>query len=376
LDAERTTSVLHAVAGSVAALHTSGMAHGNVHPGTVLVANDGRVVLTDARVDSNTSAEGDIQSIGAIGYFMLTQHWPREAGRSQSDLPDARRDSSGALVAPRQVRAGVPTYLDDIVMDLLNSSLAPPSAQVLAAELSRLDTGEQQLFGGAGTLRFVDESEVPDPVRSSTPKLVAVGGAALALVITGMVLGVKALNAKADADKTTPAVSTQSARPGNPRPITLTASQVRIVDPKGDRKETKNAAFVVDGDPGTSWKTNGYTKSNFGGSKPGMGILIKFAEPVRVASVKVQVSLAGATAQLRTGNADPGDTSAGDTTINDTFTPVGDPQVKAGTTMVFATDLSTPYQYLLIWFTDLPLDNASSANPYKIGVQEITVEVQ
>jgi eukaryotic-like serine/threonine-protein kinase len=376
LDAERTTAVLSAVAQAVAALHASGMAHGNIHPGTVLVAHDGRVVLTDAKDEPGTTPEGDMRALGASGYFMLTGYWPRGAGRAPAGIPDCRRDQSGSPVAPRQIRAGVPTYLDDLVMDLLNRDLAAPLADVLAAELSRLDTsGEQLLFGeGPATIRFAATEEPVPPAHMAIPKVAMVSGVALAAAIAGMVLGVKVLNAKTDADHQ-PSV-TQSTHPGKPRPVALTAAQVRIVDPKGDRKETKNSALVVDGDPATGWKSNGYTKSNFGGSKPGMGILIKLDSPQRVASVKVQLSLGGATAQLLTGSSDPGDTSAGDGAILETYHAVGDAQVKAGTTMVFPTDLSTPYQYLLVWFTDLPLENAAAANPYKIGVQEITVEVQ
>ncbi len=372
-DAERTTAVLHGVAGAVAALHSSGMAHGNVHPGTVLIANDGRVVLTDARSDGNASMERDVRAIGACGYFMLTGHWPKEGGRAPAGLADGRRDGAGVLAAPRQVRAGVPTYLDDLVMDLLNAEFAPPTSQVLAAELSRLDTADQQLFGaGPSTLRFAEESEVAEPSRTPTPKLVAVGGTALALVITGMVLGIKALNAKADPRDTRPS-ATQSTNPINPQPITLSASQVRIVDPKGDRKETAHADRMIDGNTGTSWQTNGYTRAAFGGSKPGMGILINLNDIRHVASVKVQLTLAGAKAQLRTGDTDPGESSVGDTQINETYTAVGE-VIITGTTTVFPADLKA--QYLLIWFTELPLQNPESANPYKIGVQEISVEVQ
>jgi hypothetical protein len=349
------------------------MAHGNVHPGTVLIANDGRVVLTDARDDGNATLERDLRGVAACGYFMLTGHWPKEGGRAPSGLPDGRRDSMGLLSAPRQVRAGVPTYLDDLVMDLLNQELTPPSAEVLAAELSRLDIADQQLFGaGPSTLRFVEEHETAEHGRTPTPKLVAVGGVALALIITGMVLGVKALNAKADPRNALPSTG-PSTGPVNPRPVALTATQVRIVDPKGDRKETENAARVVDGDPDTAWKTNGYTRANFGGSKPGMGILINLSETKHVASVKVQLTLPGAKAQLRTGIADPGDSKDGDVIINDNYTAIGDVQV-TGKTTVFPVDQKV--QFLLIWFTELPLENANSANPYKIGVEEISVEVQ
>jgi hypothetical protein len=369
-DAERTTYVLHAVAEAVAALHTSGNAHGNVHPGTVLIGDDGRVVLTDARFDHTTSFEADVRAVGACGYFMLTGHWPM-AQVGSSSLPEPRRSATGALVAPRQVRAGVPTYLDDLVMDLLNEELAPPSAPVLAAELSRLDTGDQLLFDGAGTLRFADE--VSEPSRSPT-KLVAVGGTALALIIAGMVLGIKALNAKADPTHTSGPQAPVSSAPSvvNPRPVNLVANQVRIVDPKGDRTELRNAGLAVDGDPNTGWKTDGYmNKPDFGGSKPGMGILIKLPQPTRVTSVKVQFTAPGVTAELRSGTADHEETSAGDKAILDTYQVVGSPLVKhPGTVMVFPSDLNT--QYLLIWITELPYD--SSTDRYRIGVQEITVE--
>ncbi len=61
LDPGRATAVAHAVASAVAAAHATGMAHGNVHPGTVLIADDGRVVLADARADDLATAEGDIR---------------------------------------------------------------------------------------------------------------------------------------------------------------------------------------------------------------------------------------------------------------------------------------------------------------------------
>ena len=132
---------------------------------------------------------------------------------------------------------------------------------MLAAELCRLDTGDQLLFGGAGPLRFADEA--PEPTRSPT-KLVAVGGTALALVIAGMVLGIKALNANAENSRNGNGDNTAQTSTGpspnliNPKPVVLNQSQVRIVDPKGDRTELKNPGLTVDGDLNTAWRTDGY----------------------------------------------------------------------------------------------------------------------
>ncbi len=381
-DAERTTSVLHAVADAVAALHASGMAHGNVHPGTVLVAGDGRVVLADARVDEHTSNEADVRGLGGVAYFMLTGHWPRaEAGRSA--LPDGRRDSTGALVAPRQVRAGVPTYLDDLVMDLLDGKLALPTAQVLTSELARLDTGERLLLGGNGTLRFAEDPAEPTP-RAATPKLMVAGGVALALVVAGLVFAVRALNAGAEEPSATPtaavsAAPAESAAP-QPRVLNLRANQVRIVDPVGDRDSAKDAANMVDGDANSQWRTSWY-KQNFGTvgqQKKGLGILIKLDQPQIVSSVKVQLTDTGTSATLQAGATDAPMTKAGDQTILDTFKPVEGATVfgpDSGSTMVFSTDTTTPYQFLMIWISQLPPDS-EDAGRFRVGVQEIVVEVQ
>jgi eukaryotic-like serine/threonine-protein kinase len=372
LDAERATYVLHAVSEAIAALHTVGTTHGNVHPGTVLIGDDGRVVLTDARFDAANSLEADMRAVGSIGYFMLTGQWPG----SRLGLPEGRRTAAGALVAPSKVRAGVPGYLDDMVMDLLNEELTPPPAPMLAAELSRLDTGDQLLFGGTGTLRFADE--VPEPTRSPT-KLVAAGGMAVALIITGMVLGIRALNANAENGRNGSGGSAQpsalpSATPVNPKPVQLRPNQVRIVDPEGDRTELKNAGLTVDGDLNSAWKTDGYkNRADFGGSKPGMGILIKLDQPMHVSSVQVHLTMPGASAEIRSGTADQPDTSAGDKAIVETYKIVGSALADhSGTVMNFPSDLDT--QYLLVWITALPYDK--STDRYRIGVQEITVEAR
>lgn len=55
LEARRAALVTHAMADACAAVHATGVAHGNVHPGTVLIGDEGRIVLADARVTDATS---------------------------------------------------------------------------------------------------------------------------------------------------------------------------------------------------------------------------------------------------------------------------------------------------------------------------------
>ncbi|MEV0714676.1 protein kinase family protein [Asanoa sp. NPDC050611] len=387
LDAERATSIAHAVASAVAAVHATGMVHGNVHPGTVMVADDGRVVLADARATEGDTPDTDVRAIGGILYFALTGHWPHtEVG--PSSLPDAVRDGSGAIAAPRMVRAGVPAYLDDLTMDLLDERLALPSADVLAAELDRLDVAADEPFiVDAGPLRFsATEDGLPEQPPATRRKLI-IGVASLLVIATvGLLLGISVLADRGDSDNgATPgpgaaATATsdptgQATAPAAPKAVPLSRDQVRIVDPDGDRRELGDAALMVDGKRDTAWESDSYKNLPFG-DKSGMGVLIKLPEPTDVSSVQVNLSATGASAAVFTGEGDTGSTRAGDRKIiADYKNRIGEPiENHEATTLTFQGFLpDQKHQYLLIWFTKLP---TTSEGKLRLEIQEITVQAR
>ena len=384
LDAGRATTIAHALADALAAVHATGMVHGNVHPGTTLIADDGRVVLADARADSADNVEADIRSVGGILYYALTAHWPHAEVRP-STLPDAIRDGSGNLAAPRQVRAGVPAYLDDLTMDLLDKRVAAPDADALAAELARLDAAEEE-YEDVGPLRFTQGSSSAEPARS-TPKII-IGVAALAVIaIVGLVFGIRAITSsgggatparttQADAGRTPGATDDSQAPAPDPKKIPLTAKMVRIVDPPpGDRDDSPEAAYLVDNDPDTVWETHRYNSAKFGNLKKGMGVLIDLGTPRNLAEVRVETSSGGAAMDIRTGSSDPGDTSAGDQKIVDTYKKLGDDDADSKTDFtnrVFSVfDANTQYQYVMVFITELP--RADDGDRYQIAVNKIEI---
>lgn len=397
LDPARATSVAHAVAGAVAAVHATGMVHGNVHPGTILVGHDGRVVLADARADEADTPETDVRAIGGILYFALTGHWPHgeldqdggSAPRGRSVLPDAVRDASGSIAAPRQVRAGVPAYLDDLTMDLLDGRLAPPASDMLAAELGRLDAAaEEQYLDDAGPLRFTAPEDDPVlPPRAAGRKVTVGVAGLLAIAVAGLLLGISALASNDTNEATGPlAPPTAVATPGpdgttppagaQAKEIPLAADQVRVVDPDGKRDEFNDIELVVDGDVDSGWKTDRYDRSpNFGNIKRGMGILIDLKEPRSVTSLQVVLSANGASARLLAGPSDPGASAEGDKEIIQKYseTPIGEPyESHNGSTMIFGGfSPDQKYQHLLLWITELP---EVDPGKFQIGVQEIVVQ--
>jgi hypothetical protein len=381
LDSERATLVTHAVSEAVAALHAAGIVHGNIHPGTILIADDGRVVLLDAHADAPTDPEYDVRAVGAVLYACLTGHWPyAEAGRSA--LPDAVRDGHGRISRPRQMRGGVPRHLDEIAFELLDPQVEPPLAGALAAEFARLATSGEFDEGyedyeddhGAGPMGF--GADRGGSRRRAGGKM-ALGIAVLTVIaVIGAIIGVKALTSSPEPGPTAPhpAASGSSTRsPNGGQPIALKASQIRIVDPPGgDRTEFEGFEKLVDGNEQTGWTTDEYKQANFGSIKPGMGILINLGAPTKVNAVRVIANEQGASMSLRAGTSDPGNTSDGDKTIANTYTALG-PSLDdhPGTTFVLPVpeDKQT-VQYLLIWITKLP---QATPGTFVLTVNEINV---
>jgi hypothetical protein len=387
LDPARATAIAHAIADALAAVHATGMVHGNVHPGTTLIGDDGRVVLADARADASDSAETDVRAVGGILYYALTGHWPH-AEIGASALPDAIRDGQGNPATPRQIRAGVPAYLDDLTMDLLDNRVAAPEADALAAELARLDAADEE-YEDVGPLRFAQGSAA-EPSRSTRKIMVGVGALAI-IAIIGLIFGIRAITnsndnaaggtAQAGATAGGPTGGNRSnggdqSQPPPPQKIALTPDMVRIVDPpRGDRSDEGQAKYLVDNDPDTVWETQRFKQSNFGNLKPGMGVLIDLGSPRTIADVQVETSSPGVTMDVRTGTQDYGDSSSGDGLIVKNYKKVSDSdsQKTDGTRKVFdGFNEDTKYQYILVFLTDLPPADDGRGG-YKVAVTSVEV---
>jgi eukaryotic-like serine/threonine-protein kinase len=374
LDADKAVAIGHAISDAVAALHDTGMAHGNVQPGTVLIGDDGRVVLADARGDEATTVETDIRAVAGVLYCALTGHWPHaEAGPTPE--PDALRDSAGVVAAPHQVRAGVPDQLDQLTSDLLNLNLGVPSADMLTGELARLDNAadHRSLFADdpLDLDAFDAAAEAPEPSTPTGRKMAIIVAALLVIAIAGTIAAARTLGG--DSPETPAPATSGTAAAGQPpsgeaAPIKLAANQVRIVDPDGNNTERDDAENMVDGDPKTKWATDRYVGSpNFGNSKRGMGVLIDLGKETAVTAVNLELNPGGATLDLRVGSSDPGANNAGDAAILQEFKMIGEPVVDAQTRVLLTCDPNNKVRYLLVWISKLP------SSGFKLEVLEISV---
>lgn len=117
------------VAGAMAAAHAADITHGRLVPENVLVDLSGSVRVNGCQVDAAlkglppATPHDDVVELVGLLYATLTGRWP---GRSPSVMPTAPLDG-GAVLRPRQVRAGIPRVLDELCDDVLNTD-APPRA--------------------------------------------------------------------------------------------------------------------------------------------------------------------------------------------------------------------------------------------------------
>src|SRR5215831_5540493 len=147
LDPGQGAEIVAEGADALASAHAAGVAHLCLTPDSLRWTNGGGVKVTGLGIDaalSGTTADdpelADTWGLGRLLYAALTAHWP---GEGWPALPSAPQTPDGRPCTPRQVRAGVPSAIDDITCQALfqdGRGGGPPmtSPAVLARALSQV----------------------------------------------------------------------------------------------------------------------------------------------------------------------------------------------------------------------------------------------
>ncbi len=122
LDPRHAAWMTSEVGASLAAAHDAGVAHGRLCPENVLLDHNGHVRLIGLGVEAalwglpQDRMDDDVVDLAAVLYAGLTGRW---AGVAASVVPRAPGEH-GAVLRPRQVRAGIPRPLDDLCDEVIN----------------------------------------------------------------------------------------------------------------------------------------------------------------------------------------------------------------------------------------------------------------
>jgi serine/threonine protein kinase len=139
-------------------------------------------------------------------------------------------------------------------------------------------------------------------------------------------------------------------------------------DPAGDTENQGTDQNAIDGNPSTSWDTSFYDGSpNFGGLKPGTGLLIDMGKQVSLSQVEVLFGTTGSTStEIYLGNSN----TMSKTALSN-FTLVS-PLASATGDHVFHVSSKATGRYVLIWLTSLP-PQAGSTNKYMGQIFNVVV---
>lgn len=362
----RALGIIRGMADGLAAVHAVGTVHGNVHPGSVFVADgmeqdESTTRLTELRPGNGATAETDVRAIGSTLYAALTAQWPAEARDNAQavGLPEARR-VDGRLCSPRQIKAGVPSYLDALAMDLLDPAVQAPSAAELSAELARVDVADPH----AGTLSSLSTEPTQRRPGWRTGAVIATGVVAV-LIAAFLVATFTLPGVVSNSYPASPGPSKKTPEQVRPQPVELTGAEV--IDPKGDGGEAENADRAIDDDQETAWKTDSYKGTrNFGNLKEGMGLRVDLGEAGQASEVRqvvVRLNAEGADIQLRASDEDSDDPGA--------YEPVGDPRPAAQSVVTFPVEPAQAHRYWMVWITGLAEDDE---NGFSIGIADVSVQ--
>ncbi len=374
LPAATAVDIAAQVADALACAHDHGVIHRDVKPANILLRSDGHVKVADfgiakagagndltrtgvvmgtakylspEQVSGNAAeAPSDLYALGIVLYEMLTGR-PPFVGDSELSTAVARLTATPESLRDR--RPDIPPSLEAIVLRSL--ARAPEarfrSAAEMRSSLLAVDlTGEDSLTPPAGI------AVSARPVSRTPARLATAGVIGVALLATGALL---AGGGGGSPTERREAGNVTTATPGGK------ASSVpldgRSYDPEGDQEENQDLiSHLLDGNPGTTWKSDSYRGPDFGHLKSGVGVTFDLGTSKAVRAIEIDSPQSGWQAQVFVSGRYSADIAGWGRPVAEGHGP-------------FSLE-STRGRYVLVWFTSLP----STDSGYRVDVGEVRIK--
>lgn len=393
--------------------HGAGVVHRDIKPSNILLATNGRVVVTDFGIaKAEQSAEltntghvmgtakylapeqvsgdpvdgrSDLYSLGVVLYEAVCGRAPFTGDTSLATaIARTQRDAQ----PPRQIRPACSAQLEGV---LLRSMQRDPDHRFATGSDFKVALNEALIVGG---LPGEYDAPISAPAfdvatghtdsqsfaRSERSWMIPVG-AVLAisggLILAGLFFGGTSTgrgivretagvvgisdDVGADGTEVLPAREERETESQPDQPAAISVTSAAAFDPFGDGQEHGDkAALVFDDDSATFWRSERYENRLFGNLKPGVGIWISLEKQVEISSLEIAANNTAWAVEIFVGDGTA-------TSLEQWGEPVARSDKLADETTIPLSDVSG--DAVLVWITDL------GAGPTPIRMETSAIRV-
>ena len=398
--------------------HQRGLVHRDVKPANILISTDGTVKIADfgiAKLDHGGGAltrtgmvmgsaayvapeqirgepldgKADQYALGVMLYEALTGHQPF-VGDSAVAIAAKRLERDPEPVRSR--RSEIAKDLDAIVRRTLArrpNDRFPTTASLadrLASHAADDDATAALVTAAVPWADQTDTTVIDAPEPGPEPSARTGRTVALVLIllaVAGGLMGMALYSGAIDTPESFPTLPAREdtgddaaegeddepAPDPTVAPISVSEEQLGAFDPVsagGDGVERDSGLpNLLDGDPSTEWRSDGYRTANLGNLKPGIGFTIDLGEPHTIERVELTSTTAGAAVEVRAAQQYSDD--AQQWQLLDSVTDI------STNTTTFGPDEPVTARHVLVYATNLPNMGVSENNPFHVGFSDVVV---
>ncbi|MCL4499647.1 MAG: protein kinase [Chloroflexi bacterium] len=363
LPADKSIRIAVQIARALAHAHRAGVVHRDVKPPNVIVTPDGVVKIADfgiARVLDEPGLTRTGKVLGTAEYLSPEQASGRGA--------DERSDIYSFGVVLFEMLVGRPPFMGKNPVEVAARQVTeqPPLASELNAEVpgglallvscflsknpderpSNFERVVEDLLPWMGQEEPTRSLPIQRGVSARSPwvKAIATLGVLIAVLAVYYVAGRKPVERTVGTGQSAVSVL-----------VPIKPEKIKDYDPEGNGVERPDeVAYAIDGNPQTTWDTEGYANAQFGNLKSGVGVYVDFSMPLPVKEVRVRSVAPGWDGEIK-GSNDGRNwrvlSSRRDMSTDVTFRVTGS------------------YRYYLLWITNLT--KIPGRSNYRVAIAEL-----